>query len=85
MNARIIKLKEEYGKNESKIVSLQSKNKKLAEKITQLENADIVGAVRERGLSIDELLSLLAKTDVQGKSNMNNHQEQNMEGNYNEV
>ena len=85
MNARIIKLKEEYGKNESKIVSLQSKNKKLAEKITQLENADIVGAVRERGLSIDELLSLLGKTDVQGKSNMNNYQEQNMEGNYNEV
>lgn len=79
MNVRIIKLREEYGKNESKIVSLQSKNKKLAEKITQLENADIVGAVRERGLTIDELLSLLAKNDKVLTIR------QNMEGNYNEV
>lgn len=83
MNARIIKLKEEYDKNENKIAFLQSKNKKLAEKITQLENADIVGAVRERGLTIDELLSLLGKTDEPGKRSINN--QQNMEGNYNEV
>lgn len=63
MNIRIAKLKEEYGKNAEKIVSLQAKNKKLAEKITQFENAEIIGAVRGCGLTIDELLSLLGKSD----------------------
>ncbi len=64
MNERIVKLKEDYAKNESKIASLQVKNKRLAEKITQLENADIIGAVRTSGISIDELLSLLGKTEI---------------------
>lgn len=63
MNIRIAKLKEEYERNAEKIVSLQAKNKKLAEKITQLENAEIIGAVRGCGLTIDELLSLLGKAD----------------------
>ena len=68
MNIRIAKLKEEYERNAEKIVSLQAKNKKLAEKITQLENADIIGAVRGRGLTIDELLSLLGKSDEAPKT-----------------
>ena len=63
MNIRIAKLKEEYEKNAEKIVSLQAKNKKLAEKIMQLENDEIIGAVRGCGLTIDELLSLLGKAD----------------------
>ena len=49
MNERITKLKEDYVKNEGKIASLQAKNKQLAEKITQLENAEIIGAVRTSG------------------------------------
>lgn len=64
MNERITRLKEDYAKNESKIASLQIKNKKLAEKITQLENAEIIGAVRSTGISIDELLRLLGKTEI---------------------
>lgn len=52
MNIRIAKLKEEYERNDAKIVALQAKNKKLAERIRQLENAEIVGAVRERGFTI---------------------------------
>ena len=64
MNERITRLKEDYAKNESKIASLQVKNKKLAEKITQLENAEIIGAVRSTGISIDELLRLLGKTEI---------------------
>ncbi len=64
MNERIVKLKEDYAKNEGKIASLQVKNKKLAEKIMQLENAEIIGAVRGCGLTIDELLSLLGKTEI---------------------
>ena len=64
MNERITRLKEDYAKNESKIASLQAKNKKLAEKITQHENAEIIGAVRSTGISIDELLRLLGKTEI---------------------
>lgn len=63
MNARIEKLKEDYERNAEKIVSLQAKNKTLAEKIKQLENIEILGIVKSSGLSIDELLSLLGKTD----------------------
>ena len=64
MNMRIEKLKEEHERNENKIVYLQAKNKKLAEKIRQLENDDIVGAVRNSGVTIDELLRLLGKIDA---------------------
>ncbi len=63
MNIRIAKLKEEYERNDAKIVALQAKNKKLAERIRQLENAEIIGAVRERGFTIDELVELLGKTE----------------------
>lgn len=63
MNARIKKLKEEYERNAEKIVSLQAKNKKLAKKIKELENIEILGIVKASGLSIDELMSLLGKTD----------------------
>ena len=64
MNMRIEKLKEEYERNENKIAYLQAKNKKLAEKIRQLENDDIVGAVRNSGVTIDELLRLLGRIDA---------------------
>lgn len=63
MNARIVRLKEEYERNAEKIVSLQAKNKKLAEKIKELENIEILGIVKASGLSIDELMSLLGNTD----------------------
>ena len=63
MNAKIERLKEEYERNAEKIVSLQAKNKALAEKIKQLENIEILGIVKSSGLSIDELLSLLGKPD----------------------
>lgn len=72
MNERITKLKEDYAKNEGKIASLQSKNKRLAEKITQLENAEIIGAVRTSGFSIDELLSLLGKNETKNLEDKDN-------------
>ncbi len=61
MNERIVKLRDDYERNENKITALQAKNKKLAEKIRQLENTEIIGAVRGSGLSIDELVRLLGK------------------------
>ena len=64
MNERILRLKDEYEKNENKISAMQAKNKQLAEKIRQLENAEIIGAVRSNGISIDELLKMLGKTEI---------------------
>ena len=61
MNERIVKLRADYTKNEDKIAALQSRNKKLAEKIRQLENTEIIGAVRGCGVTVDEFLSLLAR------------------------
>lgn len=63
MSARLEKLKKDYERNTEKIVSLQAKNKKLAEKIKELENIEILGIVKASGLSIDELMRLLGKTD----------------------
>lgn len=74
MNERILRLKDEYAKNESKIAVMQTKNKRLAEKITQLENAEIIGAVRTSGIGIDELLKLLGKTETKNELEENDNE-----------
>ena len=78
MNERIVKLRADYTKNEDKIAALQSRNKKLAEKIRHLENTEIIGAVRNSGLTIDELLSLLARNGKLPETN-NDLEEQDNE------
>lgn len=74
MNERITRLKADFEKNENKISALQAKNKRLADKITQLENAEIIGAVRTRGFSIDELLSLLGKSETKNDLEENDNE-----------
>lgn len=74
MNERITRLKADFEKNENKISSLQAKNKRLADKITQLENAEIIGAVRTSGFSIDELLSLLGKSETKNDLEENDNE-----------
>lgn len=59
MNPKVIKLKEEHEKNSKKIVSLKARNKKIEELVTELENNDIIGMVREFELSPDQLMELL--------------------------
>ena len=59
MIAKIVKLKTEREKNNSKISELQARNKKLDGEITELENTDIVGMVRELGLTPESLAELL--------------------------
>lgn len=59
MNPKVIKLKEERKKNCDKIASLQARNKKIDEDIISIENTDIIGMVRENGLSPDMLLELI--------------------------
>ena len=63
MNERIQKYKADYEKNEKKISALQEKSKKLLAKITQLENEEIIGLVRESKLGIDGLSKLLANSN----------------------
>lgn len=74
MNERITRLKADFEKNENKISALQAKNKRIADKITQLENAEIIGAVRTSGFSIDELLSLLGKSETKNDLEENDNE-----------
>lgn len=60
MNPKIEKLKQEHSKNTEKISALQERNRKLSEQITKLENNDIVGLVREIGMTPEQLAELLA-------------------------
>lgn len=65
MNPRIEKLKAERDKLNEKAVAYQSRIKAIDELITKLENTDIVGLVRENGLSVDQLAELVALLEKQ--------------------
>ena len=59
MNPKAVKLKEEREKHIEKISSLQARIKKIDAAIVEIENTDIIGMVREQGLSPDMLMELL--------------------------
>lgn len=59
MNPKIDKLKAERCKNSDKIAALQERNRKLDEQIMKLENTDIIGMVREIGMTPEQLSTLL--------------------------
>lgn len=65
MNPRIEKLKAERDRLHEKDMAYQERIKQLDEQIMKLENTDIVGIVRENGLTIDELAELLVLLDKQ--------------------
>lgn len=65
MNPRIDKLKAERDKLYEKAMTYQARIKQLDEQIMKLENTDIVGIVRETGVTIDELAELLALLEKQ--------------------
>lgn len=60
MNPKVEKLREEKAKNCNKIEKLTARNKVIDETVRSLENSDIIGLVREQGLTPDELAKLLA-------------------------
>lgn len=66
MNPKIEKLRAERMKNTGKIESLQTRVKEIDDKITELENVDIVGMVRECGVTPEMLAELLKA--MNGKS-----------------
>ena len=59
MNPKVVKLKEVLEKNSEKIVKLQARNKTIKTTIIEIENTDIIGMVRDYGLSPDQLMELL--------------------------
>lgn len=60
MNPKVVKLREEREKNVAKITSLQARNKKIDADIIAIENTDIIGMVREMGLTPDMLFELIS-------------------------
>lgn len=55
MNPKIEKMKAELQRNTVKINTLSERNMYLKAKITELENLEIIGLVRERQISPQEL------------------------------
>lgn len=59
MNPRIEKMKAERAKIAHRIETLTARLKTLDDQILRLENTDIVGIVRENGLTLDQLAELM--------------------------
>ena len=66
MNPKIEKLKAEKEKNLRRIDALNARNEEINAKIVELENTDIVGIVRENGITPEALAELLKtlKNDI---------------------
>ena len=68
MNPKLQKLRAELEKNTERIRTLQSRNTELKQQIQEMENIDIIGMVRECGLSPEALSGLLAKVQASPKA-----------------
>ena len=72
MNPKVVKLKEEREKNCEKIAALQARNKKIDVMITEIENTDIIGMVRDFELSPEQLMELLRAMKKNPMPDVNN-------------
>ncbi len=77
MNKKIQKLRAERSKNDEKIAELLERNKEIDDEITELENTDIIGIVRESGLTPDELEELIQRMKSNPASALMKEGEQN--------
>ena len=59
MNNKIEKLKTERAKNVEKITGFQARNKEIDSLIIELENTDIIGIVRDSGITPEMLSELI--------------------------
>ena len=59
MNPKIQKLRAELEKNNEKISKLQSRNTEIKQQIRELEDTDIIGMVRSKGLTMEEFAAFL--------------------------
>jgi hypothetical protein len=58
MNPKIPKLRVELDKNKEKISGLQARNRDLEKQIRELEDFDIIGMVRESGMTPEQFAAL---------------------------
>ena len=61
MNPKIQKLKAEKEKLLAKKASIEERCNEIDAQVTELENLDIIGTVREMGITPDQLAELLKK------------------------
>ena len=64
MNPKIKKLKAEKERNVSRIAEMTARNEEIDKQVTELENLDIIGIVRENSITPEELFALLSKSGV---------------------
>lgn len=59
MNPKINKLKAEKAKNLRKIAEMTARNEEIDAQVTELENLDIIGMVRENAITPEQLAGLI--------------------------
>jgi hypothetical protein len=59
MNPKINKLKAEKEKNLRKIFEMTTRNDEIDKQVTELENLDIIGIVREYSITPEQLAELI--------------------------
>lgn len=59
MNPKINKLKAEKAKNLRKIAEMTSRNEEIDAQVTELENLDIIGMVRDNAIAPEMLAELI--------------------------
>lgn len=64
MDARIPKLRAEAARLKTRIENLTTRYNATVEKITELENLEIVGMVRAQNMSIEQLAALIRGGDA---------------------
>ena len=77
MNPKIQKLKSEKEKLLAKKASIEERCNEIDAQVTELENLDIIGTVREMGITPDQLAELLKKMlPLETKTEVPNETEQ---------
>ena len=76
MNPKTQKLRTELEKNAEKISKLQARNAEIKQQIQEQENLEILGMVRERGLTPDMLAGVLASILPASDNNIEKKEEE---------
>ncbi len=76
MNPKTQKLRAELEKNTEKISKLQARNAEIKQQIQEQENLEILGMVRERGLTPDMLAGVLASIQPASDNNIEKKEEE---------
>ena len=69
MNPKINKLKAEKEKNIRKIAEMTARNDEIDKQVTELENLDIIGIVRENEVTPEQLAELIQSLRKEGNVN----------------